>query len=165
MSNRPSILMGMALGLVWAVGLLWLGVARVNLPVYSLVPTLAFAFLAPGIVFLLMIGNLAAARFFDDRLIDGDEPVPWSRADINQRVLQNTVEQLVLALALWPPIAYLMTNDGPGVAVCLGLGFSLARVAFWVGYHLSPPLRAFGFAATFYPTILALAWAGLRWAF
>ncbi len=52
-----------------------------------------------------------------------------------------------------------MLGDGPGVVTCLGIGFAVARLAFWIGYHISPPLRAFGFAATFYPTIIALVWA------
>ena len=86
---------------------------------------------------------------------------PESRDEIDARVLQNTVEQLVLALCLWPPTAYLLAGDGPGVAVALGIGFCLARLAFWVGYHRAPSLRAFGFAATFYPTVMALAWAVL----
>jgi hypothetical protein len=134
-------------------------VTRVNLPIFSLVPSLAFAFLAPGLVLLLLIGRLAQRRFFDDTVIDGGPFAPGSGGEIDARVLQNTVEQLVLALALWPPIAYLSLGDGPGVVTCLGVGFALARVAFWIGYHVSPPLRAFGFAATFYPTIIALIWA------
>ena len=56
----------------------------------------------------------------------------------------------------------ILTAEGPGVILCLGLGFAVARLAFWGGYHLSPPLRAFGFAATFYPTLLVAIWAGWR---
>jgi len=163
--RRGLILAGMGAGLAWGVGVIWLGVAAIELPVFSLLPSLAFAFLAPGLALAAMLGVLAARRFFDDTLIDGAPPAPGSPAEIDARVLQNTVEQLALALALWPPAAYLLTDDGPGVAVALGLGFALARLAFWAGYHLSPPLRAFGFAATFYPTLLAVLWAGLRWAF
>lgn len=47
---------------------------------------------------------------------------------------------------------------GAGTVLALGIGFAVARVAFWVGYHMAPPLRAFGFAATFYPTVLAALW-------
>jgi len=157
--NRKAILTGMAAGVVWGTALVWIGVTRVNLPIFSLVPTLAFAFLGPGIVLLALIARLAQRRFFDDSLIDGAPYATGSAADIDARVLQNTVEQLVLAVALWPPIAYLMLGDGPGVMACLGIGFAIARAAFWIGYHASPPLRAFGFAATFYPTIIALIWA------
>ena len=41
----------------------------------------------------------------------------------------------------------------------LGVAFAVARLAFWAGYHMAPPLRAFGFAATFYPTVLVALWA------
>jgi len=69
--------------------------------------------------------------------------------------LTNTVEQLALALCIWPLAGFLL---GAGTVLVLGLGFAIARVFFWVGYHLSPPLRGFGFAASFYPTIAAAGW-------
>jgi hypothetical protein len=163
MRRRPAILAGMAAGLLWSVAVLWTGIAVVNLPVFSLLPTLAFAFLVPGLVLMVMIARLAARRFFDDAAIDGGSFPPGSGGEIDIRVMRNTVEQLVLALTLWPPVAYLLLGDGPGVAAALGLGFAVARLAFWAGYHLSPPLRAFGFAATFYPTVLAVVWAGGVW--
>lgn len=157
--QRKAILVGMAAGAVWGLVLVRIGVTQVNLPIFTQVPMLVFAFLGPGLVLLALIGRLAQRRFFDDSIIDGKPFVPNSSADIDARVLQNTMEQMVLALALWPTITYLMLGDGPGVVACLGIGFVIARLAFWIGYHVSPPLRAFGFAATFYPTIIALIWA------
>ncbi len=159
MEKRQTIALGMALGALWGAALIWAGTALIVLPVFSLLPTLAFAFLGPGIVLALIVGRLAQRRFFDDVTIDGDAFAPGAPGEIDARVLQNTVEQLLLALCLWPPVAYLLGTSGPGVAVALGCGFALARLAFWVGYHRAPPLRAFGFAATFYPTVLALLWA------
>jgi len=114
-------------------------------------------------VLAVMIARLAQRRFFDDSIIDGQPFAPGSAADIDARVLQNTVEQLVLALALWPVTGYVLAIDGPGVVLSLGIGFAIARLAFWIGYHISPPLRAFGFAATFYPTLIAVVWAVLWW--
>ena len=81
-----------------------------------------------------------------------------SGADIDQRVLTNTTEQLVLGLCVWPAAAVILAGDGPGVIVVLGLNFAFARLLFWGGYHLSPRLRAFGFAASFYPTVLVAGW-------
>ena len=63
---------------------------------------------------------------------------------------------MVLALVLWP---FAMTSLGAVTVIAMGLAFGVARLAFWVGYHLSPPLRAFGFAASFYPTVLATLWS------
>ncbi len=161
MSKRRKIMIGMALGALWGVGLVWIGTVFVNIPIFSYTWILAASFLPAGLVLAAIIGRLAQRRFFDDAIIDG-EPLTGA-AEIDQRVLSNTVEQLVLALALWPAIGHILAADGPGVVLMLGLGFGVARVAFWVGYHISPPLRAFGFAATFYPTLIALVWAGLWW--
>lgn len=150
----------MALGALWAMAL-------VAFP--ALVPSTVFlplnvsiiAGLLPGGLFLLVvIGRLAQRRFFDDDIIDGEPYLQGSSAEIDQRVLTNTVEQLVLALILWPFVGLIL---GGAVVLALGIGFGIARIVFWVGYHLSPPLRAFGFAASFYPTIVAFLWSILVW--
>ncbi len=156
MRRRPSILAGMAAGLVWAVAVLWIG-GRIPVPMAMMQPTLMGAAFGPGIVLMLMVGRLAQRRFFDDAIVDGG-PLTGA-AEIDRRVLQNTVEQVVLALCLWPLVGFFL---GAGMVLALGIGFALARVAFWVGYHLAPPLRAFGFAATFYPTVLAALWVMWR---
>ena len=157
MTKQRQIAIGMSAGLLWGIAVLWIGARLINLPVFSLVPTIMTAFLAPGLVTMAMIGRLAQRRFFDEAAIDG-QPFTGPGA-IDQRVLSNTVEQLVLALCVWPAAAVILADDGPGVVAALGLGFAVARLAFWGGYHLSPPMRAFGFAATFYPTVLVALWA------
>ncbi len=150
----------MALGALWAL-------AVVALP--SLVPSTVFvplnvaliiASLPGGLFLLLVIGRLAQRRFFDDNIIDGEPFVAGSEADIDQRVLTNTVEQLVLASVTWPFVGMVL---GGVAVIALGIGFGIARIAFWIGYHQSPPLRAFGFAASFYPTIAASIWSVLVW--
>jgi len=163
MSKRGKILVGMALGAVWSVVLIWIGSTQGQIPVFSRVLIEPFYFLAPGIIVLLMIARLAQRRFFDDQIIDGQLPAQGSGADIDQKVLRNTIEQLILAICIWMPVSYLLPSTGLGVVMCLSINFAVARIAFWIGYHVSPPLRAFGFAATFYPTIAALLWAGIWW--
>lgn len=157
MSKRAKIVIGMIAGLVWSVGLLWFAGRYVTLPVFTLIPTIMTAFMAPGLVMALIVARIAQRRFFTDDIIDGSALA--GGAEIDQRVLRNTGEQLVLALCIWPAAAVLLTGQGPGVILCLGLGFAVTRLIFWVGYHISPPLRAFGFAASFYPTFLVAGWA------
>lgn len=152
MQKRPKILIGMAAGLVWAVAVLWIG-RQIPVPMAMMQPTLMGAAFGPGVVLALMIGRLAQRRFVDDDIIDG-QPLAGGAA-VDARVLQNTVEQVVLALCIWPLVGFFL---GAGTVLALGIGFAVARVAFWVGYHVAPPLRAFGFAATFYPTVLAALW-------
>lgn len=149
----------MALGAFWGLGVvgvpLWLDLPYLPAPL-----ALPFAFLGPGLILILMIGRLAQRRFFDDTLIDGTAPAQGTPAEIDQRVLTNTIEQLVLAALLWPFVAVTL---GGAVAVSLGLSFVLMRALFWLGYHLSPPLRGLGFAGSFYPSIIAAIWALLVW--
>ncbi|MGI9395103.1 MAG: MAPEG family protein [Boseongicola sp.] len=160
MNKRKKILVGMALGALWAI-------VVVALP--SLVPSnffvplnvaLIVALLPGGVFLLLVIGRLAQRRFFDDATIDGETFLVGSDAEIDQRVLTNTVEQLVLALVIWPFVGLVL---GGAAVITLGIAFGIARVAFWIGYHHSPPLRAFGFAASFYPTIAAAVWSAMVW--
>jgi len=160
MDRRRAIAIGMAAGAVWALGLLVVAALFVRLPVFALMPTIMTAFLAPGLVMAAMVGRLARRRFFDDGIIDGGPPA--GPAEIDRRVLVNTTEQLVLALCVWPAAAVMLGAEGPGTIVVLGIGFALARIAFWAGCHRAPPLRAFGFAATFCPTVLVALWAVWR---
>lgn len=145
----------MAAGALWALALVWGGqqISTGFLPINIVMP---LALIGPGLVLLAVIGRLAQRRFFDDTLIDGQDFAPGSPAWVDQRVLANTAEQALLALLLWPFAAFTL---GGGLVVAMGAGFAVARLAFWIGYHRSPPARAFGFAATFYPTVLATLWA------
>lgn len=153
--KRGKIFLGMVAGAIWAMLVLWIGKTHVVLPVMTLIPTIMTAFLAPGMVLMAMIGRIAQRRFFDDESIDGGALA--GAAETDRRVLANTVEQILLALCIWPAAAVIL--GAPGIIITLGLAFIPARLAFWIGYHLSPDLRAFGFAATFYPTVLLAFWA------
>jgi hypothetical protein len=129
------------------------GVAAI-LPRRGVIVAMAYALMPPGLVMLAVIGRLAGRRFFDDSIIDGQPFAPGSPAAIDQSVLTNTAEQIVLALAIWPAVGLVL---GPGLVLTLGWSLALMRLVFWAGYHLSPPLRSLGFAASFYPTIAAAA--------
>jgi hypothetical protein len=160
LSKRAGIALGMAAGALWATLLIFAVPPATRGMFLPINVALIGAFAPPGFVMAAMIGNLARRRFFDDAIIDGETPQPHSSAEIDARVLQNTVEQALLALLLWPLIALVL---GGALVVALGASFAVARLLFWVGYHISPAARAFGFAATFYPTVLGAAWAVLVW--
>jgi len=159
MRKRSKIVLGMTGGALWGVLLIsapqWLGIGYI--PAQLALPG---AFVAPALFLIAVIGFLAQRRFFDDAIIDGDAFAPGSCEEIAQRVMTNTVEQLVLALAIWPLVA---VSLGGAVAIALGLGFACMRVLFWVGYLVSPSLRGLGFAGTFYPTVLAGLWSLALW--
>lgn len=153
MSARAPVALGMAGGALWAVGVVAAGTASgEGLPLPA---AMAAALLPVGLVLAAMIGVLAARRFHDDALRDG-RPMP---DDPTQRALSNTVEQTVLGLCLWPFAGWVVGTD---LAVVLGWSFALTRLLFWAGYVRSPPLRAFGFAAGLYPTLLATGVAAVE---
>lgn len=145
MTGTGATRAGTALGVVWALGVMVVGGMVVTLPVFTLMPTIMTAFLAPGLVMGAMVAR-AAYR------------APRA-AQTDRMVLHDTALQLGLALAIWPAAAVLLAGKGPGLILTLGLAFVPARLAFWVGSHRAPGLRAFGVAATFFPTGMAAIWA------
>lgn len=154
MNKRSQIALAGSVGLVWSIVVLWIG-KQLVVPIAMIQPALMGALFAPGLVLALIIARLAQRRFFDDSLIDGQRFAQDSAAEKDQRVLSNTIEQIVLALCIWPFAGFSL---GAGVVLALGVSFAVARLLFWVGYHHSAVLRGVGFAATFFPTVLAALW-------
>lgn len=161
MTKRTKIILGQGIGLLCAVLIVALpqSMQAGFLPINAALIT---AFLPGGLVALAMVGMIATRRLFDDSVIGGGPLHPGSRAATDQRALANTIEQIVLALALWPFVA--LTLGGLTV-IWMGVGFAFARLAYWLGYHVSPLLKSVGFGAGFYPTVLAALWALGVWAF
>lgn len=160
--TRATVLAGMAGGGAWTVLLVGVGLRLDVGQGLTLAEAMAWALAPSGLVMALVVARLAALRFRDDALIDGDPFPRGGGAEIDQRVLTNTVEQVALAVALWPLAGLAWGN---GLVLALGAGLGVTRLLFWAGYHRAPSLRAFGFAGGFYPTLLAaaLALAGLAW--
>jgi uncharacterized MAPEG superfamily protein len=103
---------------------------------------------------VLSIGNLARHRFFTPADIDGGGLTSATeRARVYQAILQNTLEQTVIAVIahlVWTAV----TDPGWYAAVPVAaLMFVIGRILFAVGYAGGAPARAFGFALTFYPTV------------
>lgn len=118
---------------------------------------LALALVLPALSLAIAIARLAKHRFFTPQDIDGSALTAGTeRARLLQSLLQNTLEQLALAVpvyvawAVLAPIGWLPTLP---VAACL---FLLGRLLFFRGYTHGAAARSFGFALTFYPTIVLL---------
>lgn len=104
---------------------------------------------------VLSIGALARHRFFTPADINGSGLTAGTdKAKVMQAVLQNTLEQAVIAVLahlLWAaaaPAAWFAAM--PAAAVL----FAIGRLSFALGYRHGAPARAFGFALTFYPTVI-----------
>lgn len=114
---------------------------------------LAIALVVPGLWSAAAIGNVARLRFFSPRSIDGgdaDPAVAQGRA-----IAQNTLEQALLAVIAYAALTIATDRSTFAVGV-LAACFSIGRAGFWTGYRRGAAARAFGFALTFYPTVLAL---------
>jgi uncharacterized MAPEG superfamily protein len=99
-----------------------------------------------AILFCLVTGVEAVAH---ERLtspaFDPLEGFETPRLRVNQRYLENTVEQtIVFAAALFGLAAY--CSDGASMRAVLATAFVwiLARFAFWIGYHQSAAMRGLG---------------------
>lgn len=104
------------------------------------------------------IGFLANHRFFTPEDIDAGAVMQGTeRAFAYKSALQNTLEQTVLALAVHTMWAFMVPAHRQGAAVAAAvLMFLVGRVFFWHGYMRGAAARSFGFALTFYPTIMML---------
>lgn len=126
-------------------------------PPASLADRLALTLQWDSLVLLclvLSIGLLARHRFFTPADIDGSGLTAGTdRAHVLQAMLQNTLEQAVIAV-----LAHLLWTAATdpawyGAVPAAALMFVAGRVLFVAGYAGGAPARAFGFALTFYPTV------------
>ncbi|WP_420859307.1 MAPEG family protein [Marivivens marinus] len=161
MSDRVIIVVEMGFAALWTAILFTAVPGWLPVPQGPFVETAMLAFLGPGLVLGVMVMAVGLHRFLGNDAPEGGG-FHGPRAKINQRVLINSTEQTVLALAIWPAAALQLGERGPEILIAMSCSFVLARLLFWAGYHLRPALRAFGFAATFYPTMALGIWGAVR---
>lgn len=160
-SKQRGVLGGMSL----AAGLAVLGAGvgiwfapAAFLPADNLESRLAFVFRWDLLIIFWLnvsIGTLARHRFFSPQDIDGSGLTSGTdRAKRYQAILQNTLEQVVLALTVHLACAVLLPVDQLAVLPIAAVSFTLGRLLFTFGYRRGAPARALGFALTFYPTVL-----------
>ncbi len=107
---------------------------------------LAFTLLVP-------IMRLARHRFFTPEDIAGGGTSEGTPLALRlQAILQNTLEQVALAVIVHSIWAVTMPLDWQAAVPAAVALFVVGRVLFAVGYAGGAPSRALGFALTFYPT-------------
>lgn len=103
---------------------------------------------------LFCVARLAAHRFFTPEDIDGGGMAGNSaRAAFLQALLQNTLEQAVLAIAAYGAWLWLAAAEMRGLVIVFAFYFAVGRLLFFAGYSRGAPFRALGFTLTFYPTV------------
>lgn len=126
---------------------------------------LAWSLLLPVSMLVVCVGRLANHRFDTPEDIHGSGLTAGTeRARLLQALLQNTLEQCMLALTIYLAAALLLPAQLLGWIPAAAAMFLIGRLCFYTGYHKGAPGRAFGFGLTFYPTaimLLALIIVGL----
>ena len=162
---QRNVIKGMATGLLTAIAAFgltaWLqpfGALDDNLP--ARVRMAMLSALAPALMLAVCIARLAAHRFRTPQDLDGSGlTVGTERAKILQALLQNTLEQTVLAVPVYAAFSLFAPARLLAVAPLAALLFVGGRLLFFRGYQRGAGGRALGFALTFYPTLLLLAGA------
>lgn len=90
-------------------------------------------------------GRGSGARKIDLAAFDPLAGFETSRLRVNQRYLQNTVEQTVIFVAaLFGLTAYSPDGSAMRAVLATAVVWTLSRYAFWIGYHRSAALRGLG---------------------
>ena len=153
------------LTIVAGFSLAYWGMASVTLDEDSLrgrLTLLATAVLLPGLTLMLCIGRLAKHRFFTPADIDGSALTGGTpTARLLQSLLQNTLEQVMLALIAYFAATLLLPFRFLSLIPAAALMFFAGRILFFRGYAQGAPSRAYGFALTFYSSVLLMLATGL----
>ncbi len=161
---RTGMIAGALFSLIWV----WMGYGFLHIELPLWVTTgdrLAYAakcelFAALMLLFGVMV--VAGQRFFSDQAIEGQTDGVSRSLSINLRYIRNTLEQLVLLVIVHMAFAAVADRDEMRLVPVLVSLFIVGRVSFWVGYHQNPLSRAFGFATTFYPTVVMMIYTSWR---
>ncbi|MEE3328200.1 MAG: MAPEG family protein [Myxococcota bacterium] len=114
-----------------------------------------------GFALLAGIARVAGQRFFSNE-IDGSVPAEGHSLQVNRTYIQNTTEQIILLLMAHAALSLVVSSELLRLIPILVALFLIGRVTFWAGYLRSAPARAFGFAATFYPTVAVFVFVAFR---
>lgn len=170
-SEQRRVLRGMVLAMATTVAVLMFG-GMLAWPILPVLPgvadRLSFALRCDLLVVIWLVAAVAAVargRFFSAADIDGAAFGPsGGRIALASAVLQNTLEQVVLAVTVHLGLASLLRGREM-VLVPLLVGLLCAgRLAFWMDYRHGAGGRALGFGLTFYPSVLGLGVALILWA-
>lgn len=115
----------------------------------------------PAILAIIVV----AAQRINPRMMIGSIVKPGSALEINSRFILNTFEQFTLYFVAYAAISLYAPADEAKTLIIMTVLFLIGRMLFWVGYHVNPLLRAFGFGLTFYPTFAAYFWLLIRMVF
>jgi uncharacterized membrane protein YciS (DUF1049 family) len=84
------------------------------------------------------------------------------RMKVNQRYLQNTLEQFSLATVVQLCLATWLESRDLKIIPLICILFLIGRICFLVGYRIRPEFRIFGFGFSWFPNIFSLLYCLYR---
>jgi MAPEG family len=144
-------------GLMWLVVLLFVPpVDSMGAPVDRLIFALKCACVAMSLTFLTGVEAVSHERLISkafDPLAGQDS----NRLKVNNRYLQNTLEQLLLFVpGLLALAVYCDSGSSMRAVIATTLVWTLARITFWIGYHIAPQHRVAGLVGALQSMIVLL---------
>jgi hypothetical protein len=114
--------------------------------------------LLPVLTLMVAVARVGNHRFYTPEDIDGSGLTSGTmQVQVLRAVLQNTLEQTVLAVTAYAIWAVVMPRSWLWSIAMAALFFVAGRIFFARGYTRGAPGRAFGFGLTAYPTFGMLA--------
>lgn len=167
--DQRSVAVGAASGVAAMVALVWVLSGIIPPPPIAdtagerIAYALPWAVVAvlPMLLMVIAVGNARALGAAIDPTVGKESPAML----IDGRVLDNTLQQLVLFLVGILALSVSLPLHRLSIVGALAVTFVVMRLAFWVGYRIKPVYRAFGFASTFYMNLgmlLTSLWLWLR---
>ena len=153
------IVIGVAVSLVVLTGCVMINPFRYydDMSLESRLAVLSSSILVISFFLCISIGRLAKYRLFNPDDIDGSTLAGGSdRARMLQAMLQNTLEQTVLAILVYSFWVFEMHSSWLTAVPASALLFCVGRMLFFLGYHRGTAARSLGFCLTFYPTVILL---------
>lgn len=153
-----SILIGtasfpLALWIAWTA---WPSVAPIEPAADRLVHAVE---LLAGVAAVVLLMVSSCFRVFDTAGAEdpfaGAESPAWR---VNQRVLQNTVEQAAIFVPALLALSVRLDPDQVRILPVLTATWCAGRLLFWIGYRIRPSLRGPGFEWTLFSSGVALGW-------
>ena len=162
LSNKQrGVFKGMASAMLLSIVVISMGLALdpfgyANTNQYSeRLTVLGISLILPTLFLIASIGRLARFRFFSPEDIDGSGLTSGTKeALVLQSLLQNTLEQFVITFGVYTTWCLLMPSAWLSTVPLCSVLFATGRLLFFKGYSRGAPARAFGFALTFYSTVV-----------
>lgn len=132
--EQKAILMRVILGAIITVVILVLPFVCPIFLLLSSVQLFFISLLIPTLTYILGIVRIANLRFFDEKVTNPILQNNTEKLIIYRQYLQNTLEQLMLALITYATLCFVLPIGSIYLILLLSVLFGIGRILFMLGY-------------------------------